>query len=137
MTPGTSIMFMRWVCLLQALGLLGFSQIGKKLQIPVEFGADDSEAAEEKSSLSLVESVRSKIMNFEVRCPIDFKAKEDPDGVHGVKVPHSQCVGHMRRVKSVAFATNGICTDSKCRSHNTIVIIDHLTLTDATNRPFL
>jgi uncharacterized membrane protein len=61
---------------LQALGLIGFSQMAPKLQIPVIM-----KSSAPQSEFSAASSVVSSSARFQSRCPIDFASAKRPAGV--------------------------------------------------------
>jgi len=69
---------------LQALGLIGLSQMVPKLQLPVTMSGDTSanrSTSEQQGSPGTVQG-----QGFKVQCPIDFKAADIPDdAVYGVR----------------------------------------------------
>ena len=71
---------------LQAIGLVGFSQIGPALQIPVIAEIESSPHASKGSQNQHPADGPSSSVSFKVRCPMDFRPKDIPaDGIHGLE----------------------------------------------------
>ncbi len=77
---------------LQALGLVGFSQLAPKLQVPVSLGNKSFSVGQAAQNESLAppnpSSSSAPVVpaRFQARCPIDFSAGDEPsDGVYGLK----------------------------------------------------
>jgi len=76
---------------LSSLGLIGFSQLAPKLQVPVELAPKDDIAnpeatSEVKDKVDQSSSSKPKTGFFRPKCPMDFRPVDVPeDGVYGTK----------------------------------------------------
>lgn len=70
---------------LSALGLIGFSQLAPKLQVPVEINSAQQKPEDSKPT-SAKEVENKKAGFFRPKCPMDFRPVDMPeDGVYGLR----------------------------------------------------
>jgi uncharacterized membrane protein len=67
----------------QAMGLVGLSQLAPALQIPIVFGNKLTASSSNQSVQQ--ENVPQGERKLYVRCPIDFKPKHSESGIHGLE----------------------------------------------------
>ena len=72
---------------LSALGLIGFSQLAPKLQVPVEINSGQPRPEVVTSTSTQDKEVEAKKAGFfRPKCPMDFRPVDMPeDGVYGLK----------------------------------------------------
>lgn len=81
---GTLKVFSSFV--LRAMGLIGFSQLAPRMQIPVAFGRENAPVSPIVSNTGGEPTSDSRgKLQLQVRCPMDFKARDVPaDGIYGL-----------------------------------------------------
>jgi hypothetical protein len=70
---------------IQALGLIGISQLAPALQVPVAFGSQTDMPKPAGAGKIQVDEKLSKERKLYVRCPIDFRSKNPDGGIYGVE----------------------------------------------------